>query len=382
MNQTFLYTLLAFGLFAVLMAIFGVLYKKAGKSAMQKDEELLEKMELRMKALIPELMRGSNEMLIKLASEQLGSQTKQVKTDLENKRGEIDRLVRIIRQDLQETQRKLQEKEKEQTGTFEKLKSAIDENRELTQRLNVTTEGLRKILSNNQLRGQFGEQIAEDLLKMTGFVKGTDYKFNRQQEDSQTRPDFTVFLPDGMRINVDVKFPFAQLQKMSETDDKSQKMEHAKLFKRDVKEKIKQIVERDYINPSDNTVDFAIMFIPNEMIFSYVYENLPDVWEEAMKKRIVLAGPFSFTAILRMIRQAYDNFQYQKNIYNIVSHVKAFEQEFGKFIQEFDKIGTRIQSVQKQYDTVAGTRKNQLLRRIDKVKMESLEEPSSQELPM
>ncbi len=382
MNQTFLYILLAFGLFAVLMAIFGVLYKKAGKSAMQKDEELLEKMELRMKALIPELMRGSNEMLIKLASEQLGSQTKQVKTDLENKRGEIDRLVRIIRQDLQETQRKLQEKEKEQTGTFEKLKSAIDENRELTQRLNVTTEGLRKILSNNQLRGQFGEQIAEDLLKMTGFVKGTDYEFNRQQEGSQTRPDFAVFLPDGMRINVDVKFPFAQLQKMSETDDKAQKLEHAKLFKRDVKEKIKQIIERDYINPSDNTVDFAIMFIPNEMIFSYVYENLPDVWEEAMKKRIVLAGPFSFTAILRMIRQAYDNFQYQKNIYNIVGHVKAFEKEFVKFIEEFDKIGTRIQSVQKQYDTVAGTRKNQLLRRIDKVKMESLEEPSSQELPM
>ena len=372
MQQEILYIIIGLALGFGLFLIFSYFQNRKSKDAeTEQSEKMLAEMELRLKALLPEVMKDTNEMVVKMASEQLGAQTKEVKTDLENKRGEIDRLVKIIRQDLKNTHDKLQVTEKEQAGSFEKLKSALDEYKELTQQLAVSTEGLKKVLSNNQMRGQFGEQIAEDLLRMTGFVKGTDYEFNRKQEGSQTRPDFAVFLPDGMRINVDVKFPYAQLQKMTEAESKSQKMEHAKLFERDVKEKIKQVSTRDYINPDDKTVDFVILFIPNEMIFSYVYDKMPEVWEEAMRNKVVLAGPFSFTAILRMVRQAYDNFKYQSNIHEIVGHVKAFEKEFTKFIEEFDKVGKRLEAAQKQFDSVASTRRNQLTRRMEKVRLDA-----------
>jgi DNA recombination protein RmuC len=205
---------------------------------------------------------------------------------------------------------------------------------------------------------------------MAGFVRGVDYEFNKQQEGSKTRPDFAVFLPDGTRINVDSKFPYASLQKMSDTDDKGMKEKYMKDFERDVKEKIKQVTSRDYINPEDKTVDFVILFIPNEMIFSYIYDKMPDLSQEAMESKVILAGPFSFTAILRMIRQSYENFRVQKNIYSIIGHVKAFEKEFDNFSGEFYKIGDRISSLQRQYDTVSSTRFNQLVRKIDKVKEE------------
>ena len=219
---------------------------------------------------------------------------------------------------------------------------------------------------------------------MTGFVRGVDYEFNKEQKESKTRPDFCIFLPDGARINVDAKFPYANLQRTVETDDKEAKKRYVTAFERDIKEKIKQVTTRDYINPESNTVDFVIMFIPNEMIFSFVYDQLNEIWGEAMRQKVVMAGPFSFTAILRIVRQAYDNFKYQKNVHQIIQQIKTFEREFAKYNEEFKKIGTRIESLSKQYQTVDTTRTNQLNRSIEKIKLEESASSSAepQALPL
>jgi DNA recombination protein RmuC len=244
----------------------------------------------------------------------------------------------------------------------------LDEYKKITEQLSVSTENLKKVLSNNQLRGQFGEQVAEDLLKMAGFVPGETYV--KQQGDNGNRPDFTVYFPDRTKINIDAKFPYASLQRMTESDDSDMRSKHLRQFEIDVKEKIKQVVTREYINPEDRTVDFVILFIPNEMIFSFIYDKLPHVWQDAMAKKVVLAGPFSFTAILRMVKQAYENFRIQDNIYKIVGHVQAVEKEFTKFNEEFDKVGIRIEQLQRQYSDVSTTRVNQMRRKMDMVKLE------------
>ncbi|HEQ65405.1 MAG TPA: DNA recombination protein RmuC, partial [bacterium] len=243
-------------------------------------------------------------------------------------------------------------------------------------KLAVSTENLKKVLSNNQLRGQFGEQVAENLLKMSGFVSGVDYFYNKSQETRETRPDFTVLLPDGTKINIDAKFPYAQFQKMAESDDEEVKKKCKKLFEQDVKAKIKQVTTRDYINPEENTVDFVIIFIPNEMIFSYIYDKMNDIWTEAMKKKVIMCGPFSFTAVLRMVKQAYENFKFQSNIQKTINNIKNFQNEFEKFSDSFLKFGVRIDSLQKQYNTVSTTRFNQLNRAMDRVGLESSTEES------
>ena len=116
------------------------------------------------------------------------------------------------------------------------------------------------------------------------------------------------------------------------------------IAQRDVREKIKQIASRDYINPDENTVDFAVAFIPNEMIFSFIYEHLNDIWEEAMGKKVVLAGPYSFIALLRLVKQAHSNFRMQSNIHNVIQLVQKFRQEYDKFSEVFDKVGDRIEA--------------------------------------
>lgn len=311
--------------------------------------------------------RDDTDQIISLVKEKFGSDKEEIKTDLTNKRDMIKTMVEEIRSELKNTGEKLTRSDQERISSFSALMKELDTHKQLTHELRGSTEDLKKVLSNNQLRGQFGEQVAENLLKMAGFVVGQDYTANQAQETNQNRPDFCVLLPDKTKVNIDVKFPYTALQKMTETDDREEKRKFTEVFRRDVKEKVKQVTTRDYINPEEGTVDFVILFIPNEMIFSFIYEHLNDVWEEAMNKKVVLAGPFSFTAMLRLIKQAHSNFQVQGNISHIIALIGKFRLEYDKFSEEFDKVGKRIDDAGKQFHEVSGTRSRQLTRVVDQI---------------
>jgi DNA recombination protein RmuC len=338
------------------------------------------KLEEAVKKSLPDLLTKTNEQLVLMANEKLSSEKKEIRADMESKRGEIERLIKTIKEDLKDNKEKQGEESKERVNMFSSLKTSLDEYKKITEQLSSSTENLKKVLSNNQMRGQFGEQVADNLLKMAGFVIGKDYQFNKEQAGTETRPDFTIYLPDGTKINVDAKFPFANLQKSTETEDKEEKKKYLVAFEQDVKAKIKQVIGRDYINPEDKTVDFVLLFIPNEMIFSYIYEKMQEIWEDALQKKVVFVGPFSFTALLRMIKQSYENFRVQQNIQQIVTHVRALEKEFGKFGEEFNKVGDKIESLTKQYNDVSRTRVNQMNKIMDKVKLEEGEKKEQPKL--
>lgn len=311
--------------------------------------------------VFPDLFKNINEQLISMADQKLGA-----------KKDEIENLVKEVKDEVRRS-------EENRISSFSALTQALKDQKETTEELSKNTERLGKVLSNNQLRGQWGEQVAEDLLRLAGFVNETDYIKNKKQEESDTRPDFTILLPEGLKINVDVKFPFNNLQEWQKSEDAEAKNNYMKLFKTDVKNKIKQIVSRNYINPADNTVDFAILFIPTEMVFSFIYERMNDLWLEGLEQKVIFAGPLNFTAILRLIRQAHSNFRYQKNIYKIIKLINEFMEEFGKYNIEFEKLGERISSLSDQYQKVDITRTKKLVGTVEKIKSEEPEELTTSE---
>jgi len=312
-------------------------------------------------------LKSVSEHLIMLAKQKLEDDKKQISTDMEGKKDAIKSLVEEIRKQLKDTDEKLRQSDRERIDSFSALKKELETHKQLTTELRGSTDQLKNILSNNQMRGAFGERIAEDLLKVAGFVVNQDYKLNKAMDSGPNRPDITLILPDGVRVNIDVKFPYSSLQKYVEATNKEDKARHLAAFGRDVRDKIKQIATRDYISPDDNTVDFAVAFIPNEMIFSFIYEQMNDIWEEAMGKKVVLAGPYSFVALLRLVKQAHSNFRLQSNIHQIIQLVQKFRQEYEKFSGELDALGNRLESASRQFQTVASTRDRQLNRVIDQI---------------
>jgi DNA anti-recombination protein RmuC len=104
-----------------------------------------------------------------------------------------------------------------------------------------------------------------------------------------------------------------------------------------------------------------------------------DVWEEAMRKKVVMAGPFSFTAILRMVKQAYTNFRYQENLQNIIGLIQRFDTEYQKYSDAVNLLGDRISSSQKQFEVVSTTRNRQLSNIVDKIKNQQVIEEKVEE---
>jgi len=351
-----------------------LLRRKAGKNEIR-DEDLADKIS----RLSTEALDKNNQRFLMLAKEVLSAQKSEIKTDLEGKKSAINELVSEIRKDLRKNEERLERSEEDRVRSFSALQNELKEYKQVTGDLKLNTENLKNLLSNNPVRGAFGEQIAENLMKMAGLVIGQDYAKNTAQETQSTRPDFTIFLPDGTKINIDVKFPYASLVKSISAADAVDKKRHFQTFRQDVKTKIKQVATREYINPEEKTVDFAILFIPNEMIFSYIYEKMNEVWEEAMRKKVVLAGPFSFTAILRMVKQAYTNFRYQENLQHIISLIQKFDHEYEKFTEELNRLGDRIASTGKQYEVVSTTRNRQLTTVVDRIKTQNIIEETPDE---
>lgn len=310
--------------------------------------------------------------LVQMSREEIGAQKEEIRKDAQEREESFRKVVGDIRGELAEHHKKIIAVEKERIGQFKELTTVMDEYKVMSAGLKGSTDDLKNLLSNNQLRGKFGEEVAENLLKSVGFVRG-QYTVNESMETSNKRPDLTINLPDGTKVNVDVKFPFSALVKYQEADDETEKKMHLRQFTSDVKEKVKQVMSRDYINPEENTVDFVILFVPNEMIFSFIYSNLQDVWSYAMKNKVIMAGPFSFTAILRMIFQSYQNFTYQENLFDIIKLIKVFETEYKKFSDSLDKLGNQLETVTKQYQQVSVTRTRKLTGIVDRILHEEIQ---------
>lgn len=303
--------------------------------------------------------------LTNLNSEQRKGNKEEIESGVKGILGSHEKLLSQITRGLE----KQLENSQKGVGDLKEQNAAIREQltntAKITEGLQLSTEGLRNLLSNNRLRGEWGEQVAEDLLMAAGFVEKVNYI--KQTSTTEGRPDFTILLPDGYKLNVDAKFPFDDLISYQEAKSETEKKRALSAFSTAVKNKVKGITSKDYIDPENQTLDFVIMFIPNEMIFSFVYEKLPDINQYCNERKVVLAGPFGFTAVLRMVLQAHKNFHHEKSLVQILGLISKFQEEYAKFGESMEKLGKQIDLAQRTYMEVEGTRNRQLTRVVEQI---------------
>jgi DNA recombination protein RmuC len=288
-----------------------------------------------------------------------------IKTDLANKQQVFEKLVKQLQDSMKIQQDEIRNLEKDRTLTFSQLKTSLEDQKQQTEALKTSTQSLEKILSNNQTRGEWGERIIEDLMQANGLMEGTQYVRQVFLRGTNLKPDISLLLPNSRKVAVDVKFPYQEIQKMAMTDSKSQKEVHLKQFRQDMKIKIDKVAQ--YINPEADTLDYAIMFVPNEMIFSFINQKFPDLIDDALSKRVIMVSPFSFLIVARTVMESYRNFMIGDTLKEIVNYVDEFVGEWGKFKGQFEKYGRSLSTLQTDYEAITGTRVRQMDRRIEKI---------------
>ena len=312
------------------------------------------------------LSKNSAEFL-KLAEERLKSQTVEGKKELEGKKDLIDKSVETIAKTLSEMQQKLTDVEK---GSIE-ISTLVKHHSDVTSKLNDTTEHLKRALASSKKRGEWGERMAEDILRLVGLVEGINYIKQKTLEGSSGRPDYTFFLPNSMKINMDVKFPLDNYQNYLDAQTDHDKKRFKEELLRNTKTMIKQVTNRAYIDTADNTVDYVIIFIPNEQVYSFINETDPSIMDEALKQKVILCSPFTLYAVLAVIRQAVANFNMERTASEILKLLGEFSKQWGLYKEKFEVMGKRLDDAKKEYDIIATTRTNMLekpLKKIDDLK--------------
>lgn len=303
--------------------------------------------------------------LTNLHSEQRKGSREEVESGVKNI---LDSHGKLLSQTIRSLEKELAHSRSDVSNLKEQnaaIREQLTHTAKITEGLQVSTEGLKNLLSNNRLRGEWGEQVAEDLLMAAGFVEKVNYI--KQTATNEGRPDFTILLPDGYKLNVDAKFPFDDLITYQEAENETDKKRALSAFNTAIKNKVKGITSKDYIDPEHQTLDFVIMFIPNEMIFSFVYEKLPSINQFCSERKVVLAGPFGFTAVLRMVLQAHKNFHHEKSLMQILGLISKFQEEYAKFGESMERLGKQIDTAQRTYMEVEGTRNRQLTRVVEQI---------------
>jgi DNA recombination protein RmuC len=295
----------------------------------------------------------------------LSSERETIHVDIENKRQAIEELVKQLQLDLKTRQDEIRTLEQDRTRKFSELTTQIEQHRKLTDELRISTQQLATVLSNNQQRGEWGERIIEDLLEANGLVEGVHYVKQTKLDGSALRPDITLLLPNERVVPVDVKFPYSEIQKMAVAETKPAREAHLKQFGVDLKSKITKVAE--YINPEANTLDYAILFVPNEMIFSFINQRFPDLVDEAIAKRVLIVSPFTFLIVARTVIESYRNFMISDKLRDVVRYVDEFVKEWGVFKDKFAKYGRSLDTLKTDYEELTTTRVRQLERKIEKI---------------
>ena len=249
------------------------------------------------------------------------------------------------------------------------LKVEMEESRKRVGQVSDTTSKLRMILSSSQARGQWGERLVTDILDFIGLVEGINYSKQSQLTNNTQRPDFTFFLPDNTSLNMDVKFPLTHYENYISSSSESDRKSEKKAFLRDVRNRIKEVSKRSYINPEGGTVDYVLLFIPNESVYSFLNQEDLSLIDFSLKNKILLCSPITLYAILSLIRQAVSNFSMEKKASEVQELVGVFRKQWDNFIAKIDSIGKTLTSLTNHYEDLKGPR----LRAVEKP-MEKIED--------
>ncbi len=225
-------------------------------------------------------------------------------------------------------------------------------------------KNLQDILKNPKQRGILGEYYLETLLK--NVMPPGSYQMQYPFPDG-TIVDAAVFVKDKI-IPIDSKFSLENYNRISETNDKTEKDRLEKIFVNDLKNRIAETSK--YIQPDKGTMDFAFMFIPHEAIYydlltnkigSLMEENENLIQRAASKYKVIIVSPTSFLAYLQTVLQGLKAMQIEESAKDIVKRVGELGTHLRSYEDIHQKLGNALATTVNHFN-----KSNHEFRKIDK----------------
>jgi DNA recombination protein RmuC len=320
------------------------------------------------------------DQLVRMQQEVMAAERRRGTEELRGTQAAIDLQVAGMRDELARLNRAVEEVERERREHVGALSSQLQAAGRQTQALAETTQSLRQALSSTTARGQWGERMADDVLRLAGFVDGVNYRRHQSLPGASGIPDYTFMLPQGLSLHMDVKFPLNNYLRVLDASSDVEREHARKEFLRDARQRLREVARRDYVDPAGGTVDCVLLFVPNEQVYAYIHEHDRTLLDEALRAKVVFCSPLTLYAVLAVIRQAVDNFQLSRTSHEILARLQGFEKQWERFVDQMDKVGRNLKTAANAFDELEGTRRRGLERELEKIETLRRDQVGTEEL--
>ncbi len=297
-------------------------------------------------SLSQEVLSKNAEQFLTLAQEKLKHAQGDARHDLEKRQTAINELIKPIKTHLE----KLEAAVEQAKGTDQSLMEQV-------QHLQKTAMRIDGALRNPRHQGAWGEKVLEGLLEHSGLMKGVHFRSQQELhiDGQKLRPDYVISLGDGLNIIVDAKAPIHDFsEKISETDSEVEYKAHTAKLAQQIRSHVQELRKRSYWEGIDN-VDFTVMFLPSEHVFSAALQADPHLIDYAAESKIIVVSPTLMLSLLKVVSFSWRQAELAENAKAISESGAELHKRLGKFSEYLGKMGRGLSQAIGAYDDAVGS---------------------------
>lgn len=279
-------------------------------------------------------------------------------------RQQAQTLVKPVGESLDKLQKRIGEIEEKRSGAYEGINRLIVETKEQMGALRTETGRLNSALRSPQVRGRWGEQLLENIFELAGMREHVHYRRQPTLEtgDGQSRPDFIITVPGGMKIVIDSKTPLDSYYRAHETEDARERGELLRRHAQSLANHARDLGRKDYSGAVEGALDMVVLFVPADAILDAAMQARTSVWEAAWRDhRVLIATPSVVIALLCTVHAAWQRENVQRNAEAIAREARELYHRLGIYAGHIDGLRRGLHQAVRAYNDSVGSFDRRLL---------------------
>ncbi|MEY4063447.1 MAG: hypothetical protein RIT09_1240 [Pseudomonadota bacterium] len=288
----------------------------------------------------------------------------------------LDILLKPLQEKLTDFRKQVDETYQSEARERFALKQEVEKLAGLNLRMTDETRALTNALKGeSKTQGDWGELVLETILENSGLRKGEEYLVQDTQtisDGSRLQPDVVIRLPESKHLVIDSKVSITAYTRYIQADDDAIKTAELNSHVLSIKQHIQGLSAKNYQDLYGvGSIDFVLMFIPIEPAFLAAMRHAPDIYQDALKKNIVIVCPSTLLATVRTVAHLWRQEHQNRNAQEIARQCASLYDKFVGFVEDLDKVGLRLEQAQISYTDAVGklkTGRGNLIRTAENVK--------------